>query len=33
MHCRKSVHQLKLVRMGDIGFFNVLRQKLKWGER
>jgi NAD+ kinase len=33
IHCRKSIHQLKLVRMGDIGFFNVLRQKLKWGER
>ncbi len=33
MHCRKSVHELKLVRMGDLGFFNVLRQKLKWGER
>jgi len=33
IHCRKSVHQLKLVRMGEIGFFNVLRQKLKWGER
>ena len=33
MLCRKSVHELKLVRMGDLGFFNVLRQKLKWGER
>lgn len=33
IYCRKSIHQLKLVRMGDVGFFNVLRQKLKWGER
>jgi NAD+ kinase len=33
MHCRKSIHQLKLVRIGEVGFFNVLRQKLKWGER
>lgn len=33
MHCHKSLHQLRLIRIGEVGFFNVLRQKLKWGER
>jgi NAD+ kinase len=33
LHCRKSVHKVKLVRMGTTGFFDVLRAKLKWGER
>lgn len=33
MHCRKSVHTVRLVRLGATGFFDVLRSKLKWGER
>jgi NAD+ kinase len=33
LHCRKSQHKVKLVRMGTTGFFDVLRAKLKWGER
>ncbi len=33
LHCRKSKHKVRLVRMGDRGFFDVLRAKLKWGER
>lgn len=33
LHCRKSLHKVKLVRMGATGFFDVLRAKLKWGER
>lgn len=33
LHCRKSLHKVKLVRMGTTGFFDVLRAKLKWGER
>jgi len=33
LHCSKSVHKVKLVRMGTTGFFDVLRAKLKWGER
>jgi NAD+ kinase len=30
---RKSEYSVKLVRMGGNGFFDVLRSKLKWGER
>jgi NAD+ kinase len=33
LHCRRSVHTVKLVRLGTSGFFDVLRSKLKWGER
>jgi NAD+ kinase len=33
VHCRRSEHSVKLVRMGATGFFDVLRAKLKWGER
>ncbi len=33
IHCRKSVYTVKLVRLGSAGFFDVLRAKLKWGER
>jgi NAD+ kinase len=33
VHCRRSEHSVKLVRMGATGFFDVLRSKLKWGER
>ncbi len=31
--CRKSQHQVKLLRMGDQSFFDVLRKKLRWGQR
>jgi NAD+ kinase len=30
---RRSEYNVKLVRMGANGFFDVLRSKLKWGER
>jgi NAD+ kinase len=33
LRCRRSDHSVKLVRMGATGFFDVLRSKLKWGER
>lgn len=33
LHCRRSDHNVKLVRLGETGFFDVLRSKLKWGER
>lgn len=33
IHCKKSEYSVSLVRLGDTGFFDVLRQKLKWGER
>lgn len=33
MRCRKSVHTVRLVRLGTTGFFDVLRSKLKWSER
>lgn len=33
LHCRKSTEKVKLVRLGSAGFFDVLRAKLKWGER
>ena len=31
--CRKSEHSVRLLRHQPNGLFNVLRQKLKWGER
>lgn len=31
--CRSSPHTLMLVRPPNMLFFDVLRQKLKWGER
>jgi len=33
LHCCRSKHSVKLVRLGSTGFFDVLRAKLKWGER
>ncbi len=33
LHCRRSDHSVRLVRLGATGFFDVLRSKLKWGER
>ena len=33
IHCHRSEHEVKLLRLRDNGFFDVLRQKLKWGER
>lgn len=33
VHCYRSQYTLKLVRMRDNTFFDVLRSKLKWGER
>jgi len=31
--CSRSEHQISLVRPADLMFFDVLREKLKWGER
>ncbi len=31
--CCKSAHKVKLIRVGHGSFFDVLRTKLKWGER
>jgi NAD+ kinase len=31
--CRRSAHVLELIRPPRSMFFDVLRQKLKWGER
>jgi NAD+ kinase len=31
--CERSAHMVKLMRLGANGFFDVLREKLKWGER
>ncbi len=31
--CRRSEHSVKLLRLADHNFFDVLRTKLKWGER
>jgi len=31
--CRSSAYSLRLVRPPHMMFFDVLRQKLKWGER
>jgi len=33
VHCRQSEHKVKLIRLREGGFFDVLRSKLKWGER
>jgi NAD+ kinase len=33
VHCCKSQYSVKLLRLHQNGLFNVLRQKLKWGER
>lgn len=33
LRCRRSEHSVRLVRLGENGFFDVLRSKLKWGER
>jgi NAD+ kinase len=33
MQCHRSEHTVQLVRLRTDGFFDVLRQKLKWGER
>jgi NAD+ kinase len=33
VRCRKSKHTVKLVRLGDAGFFEALRNKLSWGEQ
>jgi NAD+ kinase len=33
LHCRRSVYSVKLVRIKPPAFFDVLRAKLKWGER
>ncbi|MEZ2346243.1 NAD(+)/NADH kinase [Terriglobus sp. RCC_193] len=33
VHCRRSQYSVRLVRLGEHGLFNVLRSKLKWGER
>jgi NAD+ kinase len=33
MHCCRSSHTVKLVRLGDSGFFDALRSKLSWGEQ
>lgn len=32
VRCRRSDHTVKLVRMGEGGFFDVLRSKLSWGQ-
>ncbi|HEX4039873.1 MAG TPA: NAD(+)/NADH kinase [Acidobacteriaceae bacterium] len=33
LRCRRSEHSVKLVRLGTNGFFDLLRSKLKWGEK
>ncbi len=33
VHCSRSQYTVKLVRLGQHGLFNVLRSKLKWGQR
>jgi NAD+ kinase len=33
MHCCRSSHTVKLIRLGDSGFFDALRSKLSWGEQ
>lgn len=33
LHCCRSAYNVKLVRLGAASFFDVLRAKLKWGER
>jgi NAD+ kinase len=32
MRCHRSNHTVKLVRLGETGFFEALRSKLSWGE-
>ena len=32
IRCHRSSHTVKLVRLGDSGFFDALRNKLSWGE-
>lgn len=31
--CRKSIHEVKLLRVSEQSFFDVLRTKMKWGEK
>jgi NAD+ kinase len=33
VRCRRSDYSVKLMRLGATGYFDVLRSKLKWGER
>ena len=33
VQCRKSQYSVKLLKLADRSFFDVLRAKLKWGER
>jgi NAD+ kinase len=33
VHCQRSSHTVKLVRLSESGFFEALRNKLSWGER
>lgn len=33
LRCRKSDYAVNLLRLGENGFFDVLRSKLKWGEK
>jgi len=33
LRCQRSEHCVKLIRLGENGFFDVLRSKLKWGEK
>jgi NAD+ kinase len=33
VHCRRSQSSVRLLRLQPNGLFNVLRSKLKWGER
>jgi len=33
IHCRRSSHTVRLVRLRESGFFEALRSKLSWGER
>jgi NAD+ kinase len=33
IHCTRSPHRIELIQPGEKSFFDVLREKLKWGER
>jgi NAD+ kinase len=33
LRCSRSEFCVKLIRLGENGFFDVLRTKLKWGEK